>query len=127
MVPRKNVTLSNELSPSLFTSSVKSNTWLNVNFFFRCNGAQCNMCTFAKKTKIFPINHNCKRFESNTFLNCDSKYAIYIIHCNECSLCYVGCTIRKIKMRISEHLLAISKNQITSLRSCITFHFSTSW
>lgn len=70
------------------------------------------MCKFARKTKCFPISHDAKSFSITSFLNCESKYIVYVIQCMECNLCYVGCTIRNIKICISEHLSAISKSQL---------------
>lgn len=42
----------------------------------------------------------------------NSDHVVYIIHCKICNLDYVGCTIRKLKLRVAEHLSAINKSHI---------------
>lgn len=65
-----------------------------------------------KKTTIFPINAASESYNINSFINCDTSHVVYIIQCREWNLCNIGCTIRKIKLRIAEHFSAIDKHHI---------------
>lgn len=112
VVSKRNKTVGNFIPPSLFSEVPKAKSWLSLQGFYQCNGARCNMCNYAKKNKFFPIDASKKQNQIKTFLNCDSKYAVYIIQCMDCNLLYIGCTIRKIKTRISEHRAAIAKGHI---------------
>lgn len=54
-------------------------------------------------------------------LNCSSDHVVYAIQSTSCDICYIGCTIRKGKTRIADHLAAITKNH--SHRSGAAAHF----
>lgn len=112
MVAKKNRTLGNTLSPSLFSTRSQERTWLSEKGFFKCSCARCGMCQYTLKTKTFPVTSISKVFNVSTFLNCNSHHVIYIIYCNQCHQNYVGCTIRPLKARIAEHVYGISKGSI---------------
>lgn len=66
----------------------------------------------VNKTRNFPIDSQASNnFQINTFLNCNFDHIVYIIHCKLCNLDYIGCTIRKFKTRLAEHISAIKHQQ----------------
>lgn len=62
------------------------------------------MCKYAIETKGFQDACCDNKYTIRHFLNCNTTFVVYIIACIQCSLQYVGCTKRKLKTRISEHL-----------------------
>lgn len=113
VVLRKNATIGSAISPNLFISEPirnNSQTWLMLKGFYNCNKGRCGACKYVKKTNIFPYNNTINNYKIKTFITCETDHVVYIIHCNACNLIYVGCTIRRLKLRIAEHILAINKN-----------------
>lgn len=45
-----------------------------------------------------------------SFNNCNTRYLVYIITCELCSLQYVGCTTCRLRDRLYHHLYDIQKN-----------------
>lgn len=104
VITKKSKSLGNMISPSLFCSKNSQPTWLSCKGFFRCGKMRCRSCTFAVETKEFDNGDHTMTYPIKQFINCDSTYVIYAIHCSICHKSYIGSTIRKLKVRILEHL-----------------------
>lgn len=94
------------LSPSLFCSqgSNKSRTWLSTVGSCMCGRGTCGQCHRHKKAPQFFLFLPRKHIPSKQYINCNSKSVVYVIQCSACSLQYVGCTIRPLRVRISKHV-----------------------
>lgn len=68
--------------------------------FFRC----CTACGYAHVTKHFQSCSNGNTFPIQGFINCNSKFFIYLITCTACRTQYVACTGTPLKVRIRRHL-----------------------
>lgn len=79
------------------------------------------MCPLACKTKTFPILNHRNLDNVRFFLNCNSHNVVYVIHCKMCCKNYVGCIIRKLQKRVSEHLYAIGKQRFHHSGACKHF------
>lgn len=108
-VARKGKTLGNYLSPSDVNNyEEKKKTWLFKPGFFPCFGKLCNVCKYAEKRTTFVSSRtDSKNYDIRDFINCNSTYVVYNIVCRSCNLIYVGCTKRKLKTRIAEHVADI--------------------
>lgn len=106
VVPRKGKTLGNMLSPSEFVEW-KAHTWLFHPGFFPCNDNRCSVCKFTARRSDFVSTHDNKTYKRKQFINCNTTLVVYCIEYTACSLSYVGCTKRKLKTRISEHISKI--------------------
>ncbi|OCT67250.1 hypothetical protein XELAEV_18038534mg, partial [Xenopus laevis] len=103
-VTRKAKTVGNILSPSEVNRNVGITSWLSTTGTFKCGATRCITCEFMFKSNEF-ISGNTKRmFKIKDFINCNS-----ILTCTKCNIQYVGCTSRKLKCRMREHI-----NQIVS-------------
>lgn len=56
-------------------------------------------------------------------MNCNSHHVVYVIHCTACRINYIGCTIRKLKTRVAEHIADI--RNVYGQQSGASRHFST--
>lgn len=56
------------------------------------------------------------------FLNCESKNMIYCIECILCDTKYIGCTARRIKDRIREHIYGATHKMALNV-SNVSRHF----
>lgn len=85
------------------------------------------MCTYAYKTKMFPIQFNevKEQYNITSFLNCNAHHVLYFVHCMECELCYIGSTIRKVKTRITKRIVNIKKMANYLFSSSGTLHSET--
>lgn len=69
-------------------------------------------------TKVFDNEDHTMTYPIKQFINCDSTYVIYAIHCSICHKSYIGSTIRKLKVRILEHLndiVAITSRNVSGV------------
>lgn len=119
---RKSPTLATILSPSM-PHPVRAQHWLSQKGFHKCGGSRCPMCRYTVKTAHVqdPINREKRIIQQ--FINCNSNHVVYHILCLECNKGYVGCTTRKLKTRIQEHIRD-SNNCIASNASNVSKHFS---
>lgn len=104
---RKNKTLGNMLSPSEF-SVTKPKTWLFQTGFFPCHDSRCNACQYVSKKSDFTTVLDKRKCKILHFINCNTTFVVYCITCTICNLSYIGCTKRKLKVRIAEHTSDIS-------------------
>lgn len=110
-VAKKANTVGNVVSPSLFPRVKNENTtWLSTNGFYKCGHSKCKACGFATVSKTFTSTSisNPHPLKTNGYLNCNTKWCIYLITCQECLLQYVGCTSNPLKVRIRRHLSNVS-------------------
>lgn len=103
---RRAPSLGSMLSPSLFCSRKpnKPQTWLSTTGSYMCGLNTCKQCHKHKKsTSVTSFTTN-KTYAIKQYINCSSKSVVYVIQCSACNLQYVGCTIRPLRVRISEHV-----------------------
>ncbi|OCT88511.1 hypothetical protein XELAEV_18017138mg [Xenopus laevis] len=100
-------TLGNILSPSDVTVTRNARTWLNTTGSFSCGATRC-----IYTRKVYKIRNG---------INCNTLFVIYLLTCLKCNIQYVGCTSRKLKCCMKEHIIQIvSRN----LGSVVSRHFS---
>lgn len=63
-------------------------TWLHTNGSFPSGHKLCTACKHTSKTESFSSISSGKKYSINQFLNCNTKYAVYLITCTDCSLHY---------------------------------------
>lgn len=64
------------------------------------------------------MNHSIslnKDFKVSTFINCNTKFLVYVITCEQCSVQYVGRTTRRLRDQLYINLYDISKDHSTNL------------
>lgn len=99
------------LSPSDVTNHRVGRTWLFQPGSFPCGANLCSVCKFSIKTKkLFSSDHR-KEILLQNFVNCNTTYVVYAVHCKQCDLLYVGCTKRKLRTRIKQHIADINANK----------------
>lgn len=111
-------TLGTILSPSLFLSNKPNNTnWLTTKGFHKCGHNICTACRFAENAHTFCSLGDGKSHEIKSYINCNTKYVIYLISCTECNIQYVGCTKNALKIRIRRHLSDVNKAMALNVSS----------
>lgn len=122
-VARKVRSLGNIVLPSAPPSS-KQTTWLTCTGFFKCGHGRCGVCRFVNQTKTFCANHNPQQQRIGSFLNCSTDHVIYLVTCTACNVQYIGCTVRKLRVRIYVHIQGVQVG-LDSLRniSSVSRHF----
>lgn len=120
VVSRRPQTLANILSPSMFCKQVKS--WLSHKGFFRCGTHPCRACLYANPTKESQNSDSSRSYGIKQYTNCNSCCVVYCIFCNLCNVQYIGCTKRKLKIRILEQLNSIT-NPGTRMLAFAAQHF----
>ena len=112
-VSRRAPTLGGVLSPSLFVSKPISQTWLNFVGTFKCGTHGCRYCPLIGTGQVVKSCSNGRDFKIKEFINCNTKYVVYVITCNSCHVQYVGRTIRRLRDRLS--LYDIEKDHNTNV------------
>ena len=79
---------------------------------FRC-GQDCATCPC-----ITGVTRQIK-----SHITCNTKYLIYMIQCNRCSLQYIGETKRRLKDRFNEHRRSVDKTNTKSKPTTVAKHF----
>lgn len=100
---RRAPTLGSILSPSLFHPHHPPRTWLSTTGSFPCGTSTCRQCRRHRKTKTVTSFSTGKTYTLKHFINCSSKSVVYVVECSACQIQYVGCTIRHLRIRVSEH------------------------
>ncbi|OCT58568.1 hypothetical protein XELAEV_18002002mg [Xenopus laevis] len=120
-VTRKAKTVGNILSPSEVNKNAGTVSWLSTIGMFRCGAARCITCEFMFRSAEFTSSNTKRVYKIKDFINCNSSFVIYLLICTKCNIQYVGCTSRKFKCRMREHI-----NQIVSHSSAtvVSRHFS---
>lgn len=121
-VSRRAPTLGSIISPSLFTVETPSANWLSTRGFFGCGSARCTACKYAKNSQSVVSVSNGSTHQIRSYINCNSKYVIYVITCNICKIQYVGCTTTPLKVRIRRHLSDVRKPLAINI-SMVSRHF----
>lgn len=127
VVSRWAPTLGTFLSPNSPTtrSSTTPRSWLSTKGFYKCAHTVCKTCSFVSQTKIFFDSTGTQPYHIKSFMNCETKFAIYQISCITCNLSYIGCTTRKIKNRFLDHLRDIvGKVPVGRVPSAASVHFT---
>lgn len=114
-VSRRAPTLGSSLSPSLFLGTQPGAYWLYFKGNFKCGIRGCNYCHHIKKGKQVRSCTNGKSFDISSFINCNTRFLIYLITCDVCQIQYVGRTTRRLKDRLYDHLFDIEKNRPTNV------------
>lgn len=103
------------LSPSLFQSKPVGCNWLHFKGTFKCGSKGCDYWRFIKKGQYVNSSTNGKAFENSQFINCNTKFLVYVITCEQSHVQYVGRTIRRLKDRLYDHLYDIENNKCTNV------------
>lgn len=105
-------------------SSNSQKTWLSTKGFYQCGHNVCKVCHFAQVTKTFsPTSYEALRPHTiKRYINCDSKFIIYLVTCTPCKLQYVGCTSNPLKVRIRRHLSDVANSTVYSI-SAVSKYF----
>ena len=114
-VSRRAPTLGGVLSPSLFESKPTSSTWLDFVGTFKCGTNGCRYCPLIGAGKVIRSCSSGRNFFIKQYINCNTKFVVYVITCNICNVQYVGRTIRRLRDRLSDHLYDIDKNHNTNV------------
>lgn len=124
IVPRRGKTLGNLLLPSEFVE-IPPKTWMFTSGFFLCHDNRCVERKFSKQCKDFSGTwETAKTYKIHSFLNCNTTHVVYCIMCTCCNLKYIGCTKRKLKKRISEHISDVMHKR-TNVGCSQTLHRTT--
>jgi len=84
-----------------------------------CNRARCGCCKHLTDLSHLSIFNSTTLPQTHT-LTCNSTNIVYLIHCNKCSVNYVGETKRQLKDRLNNHRSTIKTNKPTA----ISIHFN---
>lgn len=62
-------------------------------------------------------------YDIKSFINCNTRYVIYLITCKACRVQYVGCTTGRLRDRLNDHIGNIDRKQATNVaRHFNNFH-----
>jgi hypothetical protein len=104
---------------SIFLHNFKFRNSFKKYFFKKCNNLNCKICSFGYNFYFLKNDKFILPIKSNS--DCNSKYFVYIIHCNKCNVFYVGESGRLVKDRISDHIRNIKKFGKNLSKSLIDF------
>lgn len=123
-VSRKAPSLGGLLSPSLYISKKQTAHWLQFKGTYRCGGRSCTYCPFIKGGDTVTSTSTGKSYKIQSFINCNTRYIVYVITCTICSIQYVGRTTRRLRDRLYDHLYDIEKEHATNIaRHWVDIHF----
>lgn len=97
--------------------------WLHQRGFFKCCRSRCPCCKYTVKTEYIVVAISHERRYVRQFIYCDSIYVVNYVRCVDCNVGYVGCTTRKLKTRILEHLHDAGNTEARN-PSDVSKHFS---
>lgn len=101
-VSRRAPTLGNIISPSMFNSPSPLQTeWLKSVGFYSCGHKKCTACWHADISKTFLSLSNQTTYSIKIFINCNSRYVIYLITCTHKQGNMSGAPL---KVRIRRHI-----------------------
>lgn len=83
-------------------------------------GSPHAVTTFMEVTN-FVLPQTRRNLKSIIFLNCNTRYIVYLITCTKCRVQYVGRTMRRLSDRFQKHLHSVEKNLSTNVAK----HFNT--
>lgn len=128
IVSRRAPTLGRSLSPSLFSTNRTKSNWLNFTGNFKCGIKTCNYCRYIKTGQLIKSCSNQKEFSIPVFINCNTKFVVYVITCTSCQVQYVGRTTRRLRDRLHDHLYNTEKEILTNVSKhwVYTHHKDTS-
>lgn len=123
-VATKAPSLGSILSPSLFyNKQAARENWLSCTGSHGCGHKMCTACRFTSSSNTFTSYSNGKvTIKIKTFLNCNTKFVIYLISCTACLKQYVGCTGTPLKVRILRHLSDVQNKTALNI-SAVSKHF----
>lgn len=95
---------------SLFTSEHSGSNWLYFKGNYKYGMKGCDYCRYIKKVQGVCSSPTVKTFDITSFINCNTKFLIYVITCDLCHIQYVGRTTRRLKdLGLYDHLYDIEK------------------
>lgn len=112
-VSRRAPTLGNSLSPSSFSSQAQIGCTLKVTLNAALKDA--TIVASLKKGKNVSSCTKRKSFDILSFINCNTKFLVYLITCDAFHVQYMGRTTRRLKDRLHDHLYDIEKNRSTNV------------
>lgn len=89
--------LSNVLSPSAFCPHGPNRTWLDFVGNYRCGADICPCCLHTIVGDRFSSSVSGRSYTVGKYINCNTKYVIYLITCKDCHIQYVGRTTRRLR------------------------------
>lgn len=113
--PKESIDNSLSLS-ALYT--LPTPTWLQHKECYSCGRNHCRLCKYINRTDIFSSYSYESNFRVYALTNCNTTHVVYLVDCTQCMLQYIGFTIRKAKVRLSEHIAATRKT--TDIRRAIS-------
>ncbi|OCT67288.1 hypothetical protein XELAEV_18038573mg [Xenopus laevis] len=119
-VIRRVKTLGNILSPSDVCVSQNTATWLNTTGSFGSGATRCITCRHMVKSGEFVSSSTKKVHKIRSFINRNNPLVIYLLTCAKCEIQYVGCTSRKLKCHMCEHIGQIASRSSSTV---VTRHF----
>lgn len=123
-VSRRAPRLGQKLSPSLFSSIPHPvDSWLSTKGSYRCGHNRCTCCKVMQISKTFLSYATQRSYNILSYINCNTKWVIYLISCTTCKLQYVGCTGQHLKERIRRHIYDIPYTPDRNV-SAASMHFA---
>lgn len=81
-IPKKAPSFGSILSPNLFINKNKmQDNWFSVKGLYTYDHKQSTACGFAANKNEFHSTHNNTTFPIHNYINCNSKFVIYLITC----------------------------------------------
>ena len=77
---------------------------------FKCNKAQREVCRKVIETDIFTSRAIGESFKIYHKFNCDDKYLIYLLTCNQCRKQYVGQTVNNFRYKWNNYVCNCHKH-----------------
>lgn len=103
---QRNLSLRDQLSPSLITQDLGANT--NIRPGFKCC-RNCKACSHSVDCNTFTIASHKRECVIKRAVTCNTMYCVYALIC-PCNKAYISSTIHRAKKRVLEHMRAISHN-----------------
>ena len=66
---------------------------------FKCNKPRCEVCINVIETDTFTRTVTGESFKINHKFNCDDRYLIYLLTCNQCRKQYMGKTVDSFRFK----------------------------
>ncbi|XP_056390398.1 uncharacterized protein LOC130284250 [Hyla sarda] len=121
-VSKRGPKIGSTISPSLFQSTPTLNrTWLHEAGNWRCGHNRYLTCGYMQVSKEVTSCHTGATHKIKDYINCNSKYVVYVATCLACCVQYVGCTSNSLKTRFRKHVSDIDNNSVGV--SMLTRHF----
>ncbi|OCT76280.1 hypothetical protein XELAEV_18031476mg [Xenopus laevis] len=116
-VTRRAGTLGNMLAPSVIEMEGTRRTWLHTKGTYKCGSKRCVTCERMYISSGFVRSSTDRSFDIKSYINCNTKFVVYLLTCLKCEIQYVGCTTRSLKCRMREHIDQINSGSESTVAS----------